>query len=265
MMNWRLFIFVASIVGVLSLGLIRPLFAQNLPNLGGVAINVEVADDQAGAGDIISVTKEGFRRSQTSYDIQMYGVIAAAPILSVAPKTEKTKALLTSGVTRVNVSTRQGAIEVGDFITSSETAGVGQKAITSGYVLGKALAKYDDKGQTGTIPVEVNIGYGEIKGGAAKIITSLPAAIVANPENFQKIIRYILASIIGLIIFIISSFAFVRFMNTGLTALGRNPLAKKTIIAGMILSGTIVAILAIAGFGIVATIIGFGRGKWIFF
>src|SRR3990167_2993231 len=92
-------------------------FAQDLPSLGGVAVNVEVADSEATNGDIISITKEGLKRSNVSYDIQMYGVIAAAPVLSVQPKTDKTKALVSSGIAEVKVSASGEAIEVGDYIT----------------------------------------------------------------------------------------------------------------------------------------------------
>src|SRR3989337_867519 len=99
-------------------------FAQQLPDLGGVAINVEIADSEASVGDILSITKEGLKRSQSEFDIQMYGVIVESPVLSVAPRTDSTKAVLSSGIADVKVAAEAGAIEVGDYITSSQKSGV---------------------------------------------------------------------------------------------------------------------------------------------
>lgn len=237
----------------------RVAFGQELPSLGGVAINVELADPDVQVGDIISITKEGLKRTTAAYDIQMYGVIAATPVLSVAPKTDKTRALVSSGVTDVKVSAQAGAIEVGDYLTSSETAGVGQKATASGYVLGKALAKYDDSSKTGLIPTEVNIGFVEVEGVTRGGLIKVIATAFKNPEIFRNFMRYVLALIIGVLTFVGATFAFIRFMSSGLVALGRNPLAKRTIIAGMIMSGLVVVVLAAAGFGVAVAIIGVGN------
>ena len=226
-------------------------FAQDLPSLGGVAINVEVADSEATNGDIISITKEGLKRSNVSYDIQMYGVIAAAPVLSVQPKTDKTKALVSSGIAEVKVSASKGSIEVGDYITSSEKPGVGEKATGSGYALGKALAKYDDNSKDGMITVDVNIGFASA---ATSPTGSGPAQLFENP----KFLRYILAAVVAVLSVIGATFAFVRLMTSGVTALGRNPLAKKTIIPGIIISGVVASLLALAGLGVSVAIIFFG-------
>src|SRR3989337_2332218 len=124
-------------------------FAQQLPDLGGVAVNAEVADGEAKTGDIISITKEGLKRSEGEFDIQMYGVIVEAPVLSVAPRGDNTKAVLSSGIADVKVTAEGGAIEIGDYITSSAKLGVGKKANSSGYDLGKALGRYDDISKDG--------------------------------------------------------------------------------------------------------------------
>ena len=81
-------------------------YAQQLPDLGGVAVNVEIADGEATAGDIISITKEGLKRSNVEFDIQMYGVIVEAPVLSVAPREDNTKAVLSSGIADVKVTAK---------------------------------------------------------------------------------------------------------------------------------------------------------------
>ncbi len=240
-------------------------FAQAPAALGGVAVNVEMKDRDAVPGDIISVTKDGLVRSAVAYDPLMYGVVSAAPILSVEPKTDTSKSVISTGETDVRVSTKNGAIEIGDLITGSADVGVGQKATESGYVLGKALKAYNDS-SVGTIPVAVSISYvaitakeGTGPAAAAGSFLQRLAEAISNPDKFGIYLRYLVAGLVGLISVAGGIFAFVRFMNTGLEAIGRNPLARKTIVGGMILSGVVVLVLAASGLGIAAAIIRFGK------
>lgn len=246
------------VYGVLA---ISTVLAQNLPNAGGVAVNVEIDDGDILEGHIISATADGFKKSDKAYDIQMYGVVVSFPILSVKPRDDTTKAVVSSGETMVRVSAKNGEIAVGDFITSSDEVGVGQKATESGYVLGKALQEYKDGGQNGLIVVSVNPNYYTARvdsAGPAGTIARALADALSDPERFTSISRLILGSIVGILAFLAAAFAFIKFMATGIEAIGRNPLAKRTIIAGMVISGGVVAILAIAGAGIVLTIIRVG-------
>ena len=238
--------------------------AQAPAALGGVAVNVEVKDKDVQAGDILSLTKDGLVRSTTTYDVSMYGVVAAAPILSVEPKTDTSKSIISSGETDVRVTNKGGAIQVGDFITSSADAGVGQKATESGYVLGKALKAYDS-GSVGTIPVAVSLGYATVTSAnkstaaAAGSFLQRLAEAISNPDKFGIYLRYFVAGAVGFVSVFGAIFAFIRFMNTGLEAIGRNPLARRTIIGGMVLPGVVVAVLAASGLGIAAAIIRFGK------
>ncbi|OGD96076.1 hypothetical protein A3F02_03195 [Candidatus Curtissbacteria bacterium RIFCSPHIGHO2_12_FULL_38_9b] len=252
----------AVLIGLVLLFWARDAFAQELPTLGGVAVNVEVADDQAAEGDIISIVEGKLQRSSEEYDIKMYGVIVASPVLSVAPKSDTTKSVITSGSAQVKVSAQTEAIKTGDFITTSQNPGVGQKATASGFIVGKALADYENSQEAGIIPVEVNIGFFEVapntRGLLNSILTNLNNAFKA-PKSLQSLLRYILAFIVGTMTFIAATFSFIKFTSTGIEALGRNPMAKRTIIVSMLLSGAIVVVLALAGLGIAAAIIGFGR------
>ena len=238
-------------------------FAQQLPDLGGVAVNAEVADGETTAGHIISITKEGLKRSESEFDIQMYGVIIEAPVLSVAPRGDNTKAVLSSGIADVKVTAEGGAIEVGDYITSSQKPGVGKKANSSGYVLGKALGRYDDTSNEGVISVEINIGFVDVTGGrpggTAEKLTNTLIELLQNPQQLPNLLRYIVAFLIALFTFIGSTFSFIKFMSAGITAIGRNPLAKGTIIAGMVLAGVVISVLTIAGFATAAFILGLDK------
>ncbi len=246
----RLFSFALFIV---FSALVKPAFAQEL---GSVAVNMEVIDADAVAGDIVSFTDNGLERSKTAYEPTMFGVVVSSPILSISQKGDKTKPIANGGVAQVKVKVSTGPIKEGDFITTSDEVGVGQKAIAEGYILGKALGSYDDSGKVGQIPIEISIGY---YGGpfADKSFFGQLRQLLGEGQNLSTLLRYVLAAAFGLLAFSGATFAFIRFLTTGITALGRNPMAKRTIIGGMLVSGLVVVILAASGVGIALAIIAF--------
>ena len=231
-------------------------FAQTQSIDAAIAANLEVKD-QVQPGDIVSSQPDGLKKSTIAYDSKMYGVVLEAATISLGEKTQNTTPVLSSGTAPVKVSTKNGSIEVGDFITTSDTPGVGQKATASGYVLGKALAKYDASSE-GTVPVQINITFYQTSPKAGNLLGSLLGSLslgLQNSQNFPIVLRYISAAVIGAITFIIIFFSFGRLLRSGIEALGRNPLAKKTIIAGMLLNALMIVILALAGLGIAFAIV----------
>lgn len=232
-------------------------FAQGLPSISQFAVNLEVADEDAKAGDILSITKEGLVRSTAEYDVAIFGVVVGSPVISIEPRTDATSAVASSGVAQVNVSTKGGAIAIGDYITTSEEAGIGQKATNSGYVLGKALENYDRSDSVGTIPVEIKMAYVDIpiSSGASGLRGLL--ALISQPENFRNFLRYLVGFLIGMVTLAGAIYAFVKFLTNGIVALGRNPMAKRPIISSMVLSGLIIATLSAGGFAVALYIIGF--------
>lgn len=226
--------------------------AQEKSAAGGVAVNIEITDTGAGAGDIISIEGTNFKRSTEAYDAKLYGVIADAPIISIEPKTDKTKAVVTSGQAQVKVSNAGGKIVSGDYITSSKNAGVGQKATLAGYVIGKALGDYD-KSEAGLVKVEVAVGFNQTAtGGVQKGIIQ---SVVSDPSR----LRLILAVILAIVVLVGGVVAFARLVNSGVTAIGRNPLARGTIMRGMIISGTVVLVIMILGLAVSVAIIFLGK------
>src|SRR3989344_294882 len=177
---------------VYSLSFIIISHAQTAPTLGGVAINIAVNDADITEGDIISSGQDGFKRSNVEYDETVFGVVINAPTISVAPRTSSTVAVISSGETLVRVSTSNGNIEVGDLITTSTTAGVGQKATKSGNVIGKALSPYSDSSGPGLISALIAPSIFGTQGsqGASSLI-----GIVTDPNNY----KYLMAAIVGII------------------------------------------------------------------
>lgn len=218
--------------------------AKAQTSLSGVAVNVQVNDSDVVEGKIIAATGDGFRLARDSDEVSIYGVVVSAPVLSVGPRQDSTFAVLSSGEAEVLVSSKNGNIEAGDMVTVSSDAGIGQKATKSGYVLGKALVAYNGQ-DPGLIRVLVNPSY------FAKSALSTPGDILGivvgfltSPSNW----RYIIAAIVFLIAFIAAAVAIIKFITTGLEAIGRNPLARSTIVRGMVFSTFGAFVLAALGF-----------------
>lgn len=248
-----IFVMLSGVIFVLT-----PLttFAQEEQLSGTVAQNLQVAESVEG-GDIVSLTTEGIKKSTVDYDSQMIGVVVEFPVIAVGEKTNSTASILSSGRSLVKVTNAGGAISKGDFITSSYQAGVGQKASASGLVLGRALEPYDSA-DVGTISVMVDITNAGIAPSFPGIMGRILFALITgltNTANFPEVLRYIAATIIGIVTFVLASVSFVRFMRAGLEALGRNPLARGTIVAGMLLNAAMVFGLTLSGFGIAVAII----------
>jgi len=215
-----------------------------------VAVNRELADSEAGSGDILSIGSNGLVRSSVDYDTQVFGVVVASPVISVEPKSETTKAVASDGTVQVKVSTKNGNIAVGNFITTSAEAGIGQKATESGYVLGKALATFEADG-TGQITVALAIGYQQV--GAQNNAGGL-MSVLSDPGK----LRLFLSTLIAILVLIAGTIAFLRVVNVGVGAIGRNPLARSVIIRGMVISGSVVFALIGAGLAVSVAIIFLG-------
>lgn len=170
----------------------------------------------------------------------------------------------------VLVSNQNGPIKSGDYITISALAGIGMKVDTSQpTVLGKATASFDGTGKVagtaqlkdstgrtvnvslGRIPVDISISHNPLQESADKNLPGFlkqASQYIANkPVSTTRVY-------IGLIVLFTSALVAGGMLYSGirggLIAIGRNPLAKKQIISGIvrvILSGLIVFIIGVFG------------------
>lgn len=230
----------------------------------------EIADKDAVEGDIISTNNQGLVRSNTSYDNKMFGVIQENSLLIYRNLDIGGKAILRSGIAQVNVTSLNGSIKYGDYITSSQIPGKGAKGSESGYVLGVALASFDGtsasdeidgpngKVALGKISVAIRIEYAEISNPRflGRLFSLIGIAILDNvrdPKELGVIIRYIIALLVIILSFIFGFLTFSRSIFKTIEATGRNPLAKTTIQLSMIIS-TILVIVVVA-IGVFAAIL----------
>jgi hypothetical protein len=228
-------------------------FGQELRS-GQIASNVEVNDSEAQTGDILTKSGDKLVRATKAYDSSLFGVVVEDPSVVLNKETAGTLPVISYGETLVRVNDKSGEIRQGDFITSSSDAGSGQKAIDSGYILGKALE--DLEGQEGIIGVFVNIQYRNVEGRPTfgRIFSFLLTSL-ERPENLPEVLRYLFALIVGGGAFFLGFLSFVRSLRTGVEAVGRNPMARTSIQVAMLVNLIGITILTAAGVGLALFII----------
>jgi len=215
-----------------------------------IAQYFETKDAEIQKGDIVSLKNNEIFRTNISYDENIIGVVGENPLLVFGKETTGSVAVISYGKTLVKVTNQNGEIKKGDFITSSQKPGVGQKATESGFVIGMALE--DLKEKEGIIPVFVNIQYLNIStdkqtfGGIMKRILSS----VSTPENVPDVLKYLFSISLISITFLFSFLLFVKTLKEGIVGISQNPLAKNGIQTIAVLNLIGIIILTLVGIGL---------------
>lgn len=214
----------------------------------GVASYLPVNDKNAKDGSIIAVSGTGYKASTVAYDSLIAGVITENPAVSFEIEGQDGKyPVMKTGTVYVLVSTQNGIIKKGDFITTSNQPGIGQKATKGGTIVGTALEGYSEN-TVGKIPVALNIMY--LSSGTS-FVTSLfdlgNISSVAAHEQPSVFLKYLIAAVIMIVSFAFGFLSFGRIASRGIEALGRNPLAGRIIQLGILLN--VLITLAIIGTG----------------
>lgn len=199
-------------------------------------------------GQLVRFFDGAYTLSSTPYDDHLVGVVSRSPSLALSAVGKVGAVpLVTTGTTPVMI---KGALSVGDFVTSSNTPGVGQRAEQPGYIIGRALASFEpaSPNATGLVLTTVGVQFMWPPG------TGVPlGAVLANPrEAVGKLppsLRYLAALVTVLLALMAGYLIYSRTSASTVAALGRNPLAKNTII---VLAGfQTLATLALVAVGLV--------------
>lgn len=206
----------------------------------------DVSDEEVVDGDILISTTDGIVRATREYDVRLFGVAQLEPAIAYRRVDGTGMPVARTGIALINVSTLNGQIKTGEYITSSEIPGKGQRAGQSGYVIGVALEDFDGStssetaqagektAQLGKIKVALKFEFAELTGSRSlnRTFDYLNNALFRNvqdPEQFTQTIRYIAAGLAVLISFAIAFATFARTIPKATEAIGRNPLAANTI------------------------------------
>ncbi|MEI6533227.1 MAG: hypothetical protein WCO06_05310 [Candidatus Roizmanbacteria bacterium] len=233
MSKYRLF--VGIFVIFLGIFYISPIYAQNTigPNPHQIADYMDINASSVPDGSIVSHTINGMILSQKEYDPTLIGVVTKDPMLAIETVELATKeAVITNGVAYVRVSAQNGTIQAGDAITTSTTEGVGMKADKPGYIIGFSLDSYESKNpqDTNRIRVEINkIYYSKNETLSSSLNKFVSSSIATATQDPLSTFKYFIAGTVLLTTLFVGIFFFGRAVNSGIDAMGRNPLAKNHI------------------------------------
>lgn len=216
----------------------------------GFANYLKIEGDGA-HGSIIVAKENKYLLATEAYDPELYGVIITEPALAFEnADTTGMVAVVKDGKAQVRVNMQGGAIKEGDYITSSTTPGVGQRGDQAGFVIGTAMTAWeggpDDEGLIYlTVTPKYNTGVATGKG--VNLFKNIKTAASSPFLSPLTSLRYLLAVVVTAVSFGLGFLYFGKFGKSGIEALGRNPLAAKTIYAGIALNVTLSILIAIAG------------------
>lgn len=188
---------------------------------------------------------------------EVFGVVVSssdAPVSLSNTTAAQEVFVANSGQYEVLVSSQNGFIKTGDYIAVSSLAGIGMKASSKQeFVLGKALNSFDGRSNIestttlktsngdqrvniGRVSIEVavahNPNYAQQKqAGVPQFLEELAQTVTDKPVTAFRI--YASLAIVVVCVIIAGSIMFAG-IRTGMIAVGRNPLAKKTISRNLI-------------------------------
>jgi len=233
-------------------------FAQTPSRLPNVAfrIPIEVGEEttEIPDGSLVCTADVGYRFCDAEYSSSMFSVVDDQPSLVLQSTPGVSSALVvTEGTTRVRVSGLNGAVSVGDKVTSSEIAGVAQRATRNGFVLGTALDSFDGTTaeETGIIAVSINIHPAvDLSSSGSNLLSLLNDALVSSNYSPVASLRYLLAALVTIISLAFGFVYFGRMAQEGVEAVGRNPLASRQIQINIIVQVLLTILIVGVGLGI---------------
>ncbi len=211
-------------------------------------------------GMIVMLDPKDSRKVQAltnKQDKSMHGVVVSAndTVVSLGGDTSSNQVFVASnGKYDALVSTQNGPIKVGDIVSISALDGIGMKADSGQTViLGKALTGFDGtKNVSGNASLKTSGGSHEVAIGFIQIdigISRNPLAVSVSGPPVPAFLRksgdsiagkpvstirlYVSLAILIITIFMTSNLLYGG-VRSSLVSIGRNPLAKKSILRGLI-------------------------------
>lgn len=102
--------------------------------------------DTLGLADVVSIDSSkvaSVKHSTSAYQGDVLGIVSTQPGMTLGANVGQSYPIALVGRVPVKVTTENGQIKVGDFVTASSTKGYGMKATKAGRVLGQALEAFD--------------------------------------------------------------------------------------------------------------------------
>ena len=203
-----------------------------------------------------SVTLATYADSKKLFGVVVAPNSAAVSLSSTDPGTAAGSQVyvVTSGRYYVLVSNQNGSIGAGDPISVSAISGIGMKADTSqATILGRAVGTFDGKNNVASVAklktskgaeIQASIGSVQVDIGVAKnpllvtnssgvpqFVQKAAISVIGKPINASQLYVSIAIMLAG---FGITAALMYGGIQSGMMAIGRNPLAKQSIMRNMI-------------------------------
>ncbi len=243
------------------------IFAQQFSPTVGISVILKASDqNEIRSGLIVAKDPKTYYLTRSYKDPNVAGVITEnTDFLYTIDNGEDRTTLAVDGVTDVWVSNELGTVKYGDFITTSTETGIGVKAIENGSVVGYAMeATPDGDGPhlikvkltltdswAGEVPSESNNLYKE----SGNTLTRLLENAGLEAQESSRSFLYIIVLIIVILASIFGFFTFGRIAVNGIYAVGRNPLAKSTIVRTILINSFITILFTLASLVVALLII----------
>lgn len=236
----------------LSLKLLSLAVLLALVGIGGFAAADTITHSFNGKGNIepgrvvalVATDKKTVELAPASDPTRIYGVVveqSAAPVTIQEPG--QNVFVATGGVYPVFVSTENGPIVAGDYLSMSSSDGIAAKAKGQTFIVGQASQNFDGQsgslgsGKNGSVIGKISVQVAPGKNPLMREDTTVPSllrklgeAIAGKPLSAIRIYA-------ALIIFMIT--AAIAFgllwvgVRSGMIAIGRNPLSKHSIMQSL--------------------------------
>ncbi len=226
-----------------------PVFAQNLT---ATALSLTITGDVKD-GNIVCSDTNGYFLCNKEYQTSMYGVVNESAQVAIVNKANNMHLVSTEGVINVTVSGKNGSIKKGDLITTSTDAGIGEKALRNGFVLGTADEDFNAASPTDTASIAVAVAIHQTVDLAdfrTNLLALLRNGLTGITLSPVAILRYTAAAVMVILSFALGFVYFGRVTKSGVEAIGRNPVARNTIQSSIIFHIVLTLGIALVGLGI---------------
>lgn len=245
-----------QLAAILALGLLV-FVSQTHPLIAQAVTQGYNTDDPLQRGMLVKLkkddaTKVTFLTNESVAD--MLGVVVSPNDAPFTVSSDGQQVFVANtGKYTVLVSDQNGAVNLGDLVTISAISGIGMKAgTTQSLVLGKAVSGFDGKQavlstakikdsngleQTvsmGLATVDIDITKNPLLKGEANVPSFLRKASETIAQKQVNANRVYLGVVILALTSLLSGVVLFSGIRSSITALGRNPLSRKTIIRGMV-------------------------------
>ena len=225
-----------------------------------------ISGDAPVTGDLVSFdpATQTFRLAKKTSDSSVFGVVVTNPVIILRTSANGVP-LVNSGEAFVNVTTINGPISAGDYITSSSVPGKGQRADSStSFVVGTALDAFPRSSTTTPATASTSVIYGGsirvmFNIGPKSVVAEKPVATpgVVGPLSrgnatgvsapVAMLIKYVLAAIV------VAGTIYIAFRNFGsnmkdsIVSIGRNPLARASIQSMVVINTVLIVVVSVVG------------------